>query len=300
MRRFLVGSSLFCILFFLPHLSLAAPLSNTEVRLADGSRIRTEEWTAGKVTTEDGLPVHSDFARLSSLETEAISFKRSGTRLVLPMELASRTFAAIRLSGEFASSQAIHAEIERKDGTRFSAEELVFLRYAGSEVVTESIVVKTGSGASGGWQYREVPLGEVMEIRFLERKGTSKAEASHSKRTPFWENSGIRFAVSFARGKAVLDAPAKRQLERMVRFLSTGKPFAGRLELLGYADSTGSRTANRKLAKTRAASVAAYLTGTLGIDANRIGTRSVGEGRGFTGTKTDAARFRMVEIIPVS
>jgi OOP family OmpA-OmpF porin len=107
----------------------------------------------------------------------------------------------------------------------------------------------------------------------------------------------VMATITFAIGSASLDARAKRALDDAV---ARGRGLAGYIiQIVGFADSTGSIDANQRLSVERADAVAAYLTQTHAVPRARIvSPKGVGASHPAAGNSTAAGRAqnRRVEV----
>lgn len=86
------------------------------------------------------------------------------------------------------------------------------------------------------------------------------------------DNFDVRFksSVNFATGSDKLDSAAKASLDSLVDKSMSMDGFV--IEVVGFADSTGSREFNRRLSMRRADAVVSYLTEKHSLPARRIAT----------------------------
>jgi outer membrane protein OmpA-like peptidoglycan-associated protein len=107
----------------------------------------------------------------------------------------------------------------------------------------------------------------------------------------------VMATITFAIGSASLDARAKRALDDAV---AKGQGLAGYIiQIVGFADSTGSIDANQRLSMERADAVAAYLTQAHAVPRTRIvSPKGVGASHPTAGNATAAGRAqnRRVEV----
>jgi outer membrane protein OmpA-like peptidoglycan-associated protein len=107
----------------------------------------------------------------------------------------------------------------------------------------------------------------------------------------------VMATINFAIGSASLDPRAKRALDDAV---SKGRGLAGYIiQIVGFADSTGSIDANQRLSVERADAVAAYLTQAHAVPRARIvSPKGVGASHPAAGNATAAGRAqnRRVEV----
>lgn len=103
--------------------------------------------------------------------------------------------------------------------------------------------------------------------------------------------------ITFASGSAELTAETIRVLETVARALQSDRlaGFAFRIE--GHADARGSIDLNQKLSQDRAQSVVAYLSGKLGILAERMQPVGKGASEPLNLQKADAVENRRVTIV---
>lgn len=107
----------------------------------------------------------------------------------------------------------------------------------------------------------------------------------------------VMATITFAIGSASLDARSKRALDDAV---ARGRGLAGYIiQIVGFADSTGSIDANQRLSVERADAVAAYLTQAHAVPRARIvSPKGVGASHPAAGNGTAAGRAqnRRVEV----
>jgi outer membrane protein OmpA-like peptidoglycan-associated protein len=107
----------------------------------------------------------------------------------------------------------------------------------------------------------------------------------------------VMATINFATGSASLDARAKHALDNAV---SRGRGLAGYIvQIVGFADSTGSIDANQRLSVERADAVAEYLTQAHAVPRARIvSPKGVGASHPAAGNATAAGRAqnRRVEV----
>jgi outer membrane protein OmpA-like peptidoglycan-associated protein len=107
----------------------------------------------------------------------------------------------------------------------------------------------------------------------------------------------VMATINFAIGSASLDARAKRALDDAA---AKGRGLAGYIiQIVGFADSTGSIDANQRLSVERADAVAAYLTQAHAVPRARIvSPKGVGASHPAAGNATAAGRAqnRRVEV----
>lgn len=103
--------------------------------------------------------------------------------------------------------------------------------------------------------------------------------------------------ITFATGSAELTAETIHVLETVARALQSDRlaGFAFRIE--GHADARGAADLNQKLSEERAQSVVAYLSGKLGILAERMQPVGRGASEPLNLQKADAVENRRVTII---
>lgn len=83
------------------------------------------------------------------------------------------------------------------------------------------------------------------------------------------------YGINFATGKAEITADSGKTLEQIAALL--GKKADWKLRVEGHTDNVGSAKVNLELSKKRAEAVKAWLTGKLGVAANRLTTEGFGD-----------------------
>ena len=103
--------------------------------------------------------------------------------------------------------------------------------------------------------------------------------------------------ITFATGSAELTAETMQVLATVARALQSDKlaGFAFRIE--GHADARGAADVNQKLSEERAQSVVAYLSGKLGVLAERMQPVGRGASEPLNLQKADAVENRRVTIV---
>jgi outer membrane protein OmpA-like peptidoglycan-associated protein len=104
--------------------------------------------------------------------------------------------------------------------------------------------------------------------------------------------------VNFKTGSAVLTAGAKEVLDKVVRTLNEYPVM--KLQVSGYTDNVGSKTANTRLSLRRAESVKTYLA-SKGVAKDRIETKGLGPDNPVVSndTKEGRAQNRRIEFIRI-
>ncbi len=103
--------------------------------------------------------------------------------------------------------------------------------------------------------------------------------------------------ITFATGSAELSAETIQVLEKVARAFQSDRlaGFAFRIE--GHADPRGGADLNQKLSQDRAQAVVAYLTGKLGVLADRLQPVGKGSSELLNPQHPDAAENRRVTIV---
>ncbi len=113
-------------------------------------------------------------------------------------------------------------------------------------------------------------------------------KADSPEAAPATRPEGATLAVSFATGKATLDAEALRLLKGFAPAMKAG---VNPIDVTGFADRTGNRSANAELAKRRAMAVRDALIAE-GVPADRVRLKAPQEVTG-SGSDRDARRVEI-------
>jgi outer membrane protein OmpA-like peptidoglycan-associated protein len=111
------------------------------------------------------------------------------------------------------------------------------------------------------------------------------------------DRRALDLRVKFSLGSDKLTPDGKAQLDRLAKALDDKRLSGLAFEIIGHTDATGSAESNMALSEARARSVAEYLVGSHGIDAQRLSARGEGETRLLNELEPAAAENRRVEIV---
>lgn len=96
-------------------------------------------------------------------------------------------------------------------------------------------------------------------------------------------------AVTFTTGKSILTAGGKKELDKVVTYMTNNPGIAVQLD--GYTDNSGSDKINTPLSQARAEAAKAYIV-SKGIDASRISAAGYGSASPVADNKTAAGRAK--------
>jgi len=128
--------------------------------------------------------------------------------------------------------------------------------------------------------------------RFEELKDTDL----HVRAADNYAIYSLREDVLFDPGKYNINQEASEKLKQIAGSFEKRFP-RGAIRIYGYADTTGTRELNEKLARQRAEAVKNWFTENANISSNRISFYSKGEINPLKGSTTDKQQNRRVDII---
>ena len=103
--------------------------------------------------------------------------------------------------------------------------------------------------------------------------------------------------ITFATGSAELTPETVRTLEILGKALQSDRLTGLGFRVEGHADPRGTPDMNQKLSQERAQAVVAYLTGPLGVSAERLAAIGKGSSEPINADRPDAAENRRVTIV---
>lgn len=152
--------------------------------------------------------------------------------------------------------------------------------------VTEGALIDA-LGAPGG----DAPA--TRSIRPTLKPSTAAATATTAAAAPGKAN----LLITFATGSAELSPETMRALEVVAKALQSDRLSGLTFKVEGHADPRGSAEYNLKLSAERAAAVVAYLTGKLGVPAERLAAVGKGATEPLDPARPDAPENRRVTFV---
>ncbi len=151
---------------------------------------------------------------------------------------------------------------------------------------------------------------EVTESALIDALGPAGADGAPATRSirPSMKPSAAAAAaapppgkanllITFATGSSELSPETQRALEVVAKALQSDRLTGLTFKVEGHADPRGSAEYNMKLSSERAAAVVAYLTGKLGVPAERLAAVGKGSTEPLDAARPDAPENRRVTFV---
>ncbi|MCP5074760.1 MAG: OmpA family protein [Rhodobacteraceae bacterium] len=152
----------------------------------------------------------------------------------------------------------------------------------------------TGQTTSGTVTPQQ-PIAPTVRVAAASPLITTRTDTTSPRSNRGAAKSEDGYFVHFAFDSAQLESQFQAHLDRLSDVLKVQAMASACLKIVGHTDTVGDATYNLKLSERRAQTVAAYLTGTKGIPADRVATEAAGETRPLPEVMGDDARNRRVE-----